>query len=188
MAYREALEDLSRRPITSDIVGRQSAAVQSLTDARKLAYTYREKDRANWQSWHQSGQWELAVAAYNPESLNTSLQFFQEASKRAPSELGLLTQVALVAWIANDLDLAKQIWSQAADLQQRITHVDRKLFGASLYWPASVGPKSTRLPPSIWQKIRDGASISSSSRAGWVRAEPVFDFLRTQLDKSDSRK
>jgi len=188
LAYREALEVIARRPITNDLVGKESAQDQSLRMARGLAESYRAKDLANWQVWLQSGQWELAIAAYDSESLTTSLKYFQEASRRAPSELGLLTQVALVAWIADDKELAKQAWNQASELQQRITHVDRKLFGASLYWPASVGPKSTRLPPSVWQKARDAASIQSSSRPGWVRAEPIFDFLRTQLDEPSPLK
>jgi len=188
LAYREAREVIARRPITKDLVGKESTQDQSLKMARGLAESYRAKDLANWQVWLQSGQWELAIAAYDSESLTTSLKYFQEASRRAPSELGLLTQVALVAWIVDDKELAKQAWNQASQLQQRITHVDRKLFGASLYWPASVGPKSTRLSPSVWQKARDAASIQSSSRPGWVRAEPIFDFLRTQLEETSPQK
>jgi hypothetical protein len=181
LAYREALAVIARRPITNDLVGKESTQNQSVRTARDLAQSYRAKDLANWQVWLQSGQWELAIAAYEPEALATSLKHFQEASRLAPSELGILTQVALVAWIADDKKLANEAWRQAADLQQRITHVDRKLFGASLFWPATVGPKSTRLAPTVWQKAREAASIDSSSRPGWVRAEPVFEFLRTQL-------
>ncbi len=181
LAYREALAVIARRPITNDLVGKESSQYQSLRTARDLAQNYRAKDLANWQVWLQSGQWELAIAAYDLEGLATSLKHFQEASRLAPSELGILTQVALVAWIADDKKLAIEAWSQAADLQQRITHVDRKLFGASLYWPPTVGPKSTRLAPAVWQKAREAANIDSSSRPGWVRAEPVFEFLRIQL-------
>lgn len=181
LAYREALTALARRPITNDLAGKESSQYQTLRTARDLAQNYRAKDLANWQVWLQSGQWELAIAAYEPEALATSLKHFQEASRLAPSELGILTQVALVAWIADDKKLATDAWSQAADLQQRITHVDRKLFGASLFWPPNVGPKSTRLAPAVWQKAREAASIESNSRPGWVRAEPVFEFLRIQL-------
>jgi O-antigen ligase len=181
LAYREALEVIARRQITNDLISKESTQYQTIRTARDLAQSYRAKDLANWQVWLQSGQWELALAAYESESLSTSLTNFQEASRLAPSELGILTQVALVAWIADDKKLAIEAWEQAAALQERITHVDRKLFGASLYWPPSVGPKSTRLAPAVWQKARDAANIDSSSRPGWVRAEPVFEFLRTQL-------
>jgi len=181
-AYREAREVLSRQRFNiGSVVDQSSFGLQDLKRARGLALEFRVKDLADWQVWVQSGYWELEIAAYNPDSLSAALKYFKEGSQRTPSDLGLLVQVALVAWIADEKAVANDAWQQAALLEQQITHLDRKLQGARIYWPASIGPNSTRLTPAVWQKVRDAASVGASDRPSWVRAEPIFEFLRTQL-------
>ena len=181
-AYRETREVLSRQRFNSVLsVDQSNFGSPDLKRVRGFALEFRAKDLADWQVWVQSGYWELEVAAYIPDSLSAALKYFQEASLRSPSDLGLLVQLALVAWIADEKVVAKDAWQQAALLEQQITHLDRKLQGARIYWPASIGPKSTRLSPKVWQKVREAASVGASKQPSWVRAEPIFEFLRTQL-------
>lgn len=182
-AYNEAREILSRQRFENGVLDQASLGYQALTNARELATQFRAKNSADWQVWLQSGIWELDVSGVSPGSLPVALTHLREASKRSPSDLGLLVQVCLIAWIAEESVLAKGIWEQVDRLQQRITHVDRKLIAARIYWPVSVGPKSTRLPSTVWQQAREAAGDAISLRPGWVGAEPVFEFLRTQLFK-----
>ncbi len=143
---------------------------------RVSAEAYLASDRANWETWAQLGHWELAISPARKESLTRAMEYYCEACRRAPGEVGLLTQAALAAWLAEDIQKQQEYLSRAEAIETNVTHLDRKLAKAILYWPASVGPTSTRVAPAVWQSARESTDLQRD----WVRAEPVFRFLRSQ--------
>jgi hypothetical protein len=147
---------------------------------QETAQAYLASDRANWETWVQLGHWELAISPSNQESLGRALKYYREGTQRAPGDIGLLVQAALAAWLIGDSAAQQEFLLRAEKIDSEVEHLDRKLARAVLYWPASVGPPSTRVAPSIWQVARETRDLPLD----WVRAEPVFRFLRNQVTQN----
>ena len=171
------LAEIRLRQVDRELTKNRNGLAPSMELFQESARSYLAADRASWETWAQLGHWEFMISPLRKESLNRALEYFIEASRRAPGDVGLLTQVALAAWLAEDVQTAKTYLAQAELIDTNVTHLDRKLAKSTLYWPANVGPPSTRIAPTVWQSARESKDLSQ----GWVRSEPVFRFLRTQL-------
>lgn len=174
LAYNELAKNLRA------VRRRSELSSTELTEARQLLQEYIDKDRINWEAWAQAGYWEMSIAANEHSALELARDHFLNAAERYPSDIGCLTQLALVYWLLEDQASMVEYWKKADFVQNNNPHIDRKLVGASVYWPGDLGPASTRMLPKVWQNARKTEEMP----AGWVRAEPVFDFLRTQLESS----
>ncbi len=182
LGYR-MLADLQLAQVERELMANGSSSAPSVDRFRETSQKYLASDRASSETWSQIGHWELSISLGRKESLNQVLEYYREASRRAPGDVGLLTQVALAAWLAEDMKTAQEYVEKAAKIDTNVTHPDRKLSRAMLYWPANVGPPSTRVAPLIWQSARESTDLAR----GWVRAEPVYRLLRSQLDSAISR-
>ena len=182
MGYR-ILADLQLAQVERELTTNANGGAPSIDRFRETAKKYLASNRANSETWSQLGHWELAISLGRKESLNRALEYYREASQQAPGDVGLLTQVALAAWLAEDMETVRVYLEKAVKIDTNVTHPDRKLARAMLYWPANVGPPSTRVAPMTWQSARESTDLAR----GWVRAEPVSRLLRSQLDSARTR-
>jgi O-Antigen ligase len=176
------LADVRLGQVARDSMNRTSNVATSLSKYQETAREYLARDRGNWETWVQLGHWELAISPSNPEHVGKALEYYREGSKRAPGDIGLLVQAAMAAWLKGDSAAQQEFLLRAEKIDANVEHLDRKLAKAIVYWPASVGPPSTRVAPSLWQGARDTRDLPLD----WVRAEPVFRFLRSQKTQNSS--
>jgi O-antigen ligase len=138
-------------------------------------------DTASEGAWTQAGQWEIRLSGNRPAGLKKALGYFQNASKRDPGDTGLLTQVALLAWLCEDTKTTGEYLRQAEGIDSQTPHRDKKLDARTVYLPPTIVPSSNRVQPSVWQKVRQTEGLS----AEWVRANEVISFLRSQVGNSN---
>ncbi len=137
-------------------------------------------DNSSEGAWAQAGQWEMRISGNQPTGLKKALSYFQNASKRDPGDSGLLTQVALLAWLSEDTKTADDYLIKAEWIDSQTPHLDKKLEATSVYLPPSIAPSATRAQPSLWQQMRRTSPPSTE----WVRAKEVYEFLRGQMAKT----
>ncbi|MDZ4848742.1 MAG: O-antigen ligase family protein [Pirellulaceae bacterium] len=178
------LTDVRMAQAERDLSTHRNSSSLSLDRYRESAQGYLASDRSNWETWAQLGHWELSLSPVRKDSLNRALDFYREASQRTPGDTGLLVQVALVAWLNEDLPLAKKFLEQAQAIDSNIAHADRKIDRAMLYCPPGVGPSSARVNPTLWLSARNSADLPQ----GWVRCEPLYHFLRSQISSLSTTK
>jgi O-antigen ligase len=139
-------------------------------------------DSAEKGAWFQAGQWELRLSGNRTPGLKRTLSYFREASRRDPGDVGLLTQVALLAWLCEETATTQDFLMQVESIDVATPHNDKKLEAATVFWPPSIGPSSTRVKPQVWQQARQTEGLPF----GWVRAREVSAFLRSQIGNAVS--
>ncbi len=177
------LADVRLGQVLREAMSGGTGTVALMDKFQESAQAYFGSDRVNWETCAQLGHWELVLSPFHKESLNRALDYYREATRRAPGDVGLLAQAALAAWLLGDGSAEQEFLSRAEHIDSKVTHLDRKLAKAILYWPENVGPPSTRVAPGIWKSARETNGLP----VGWVRAEPVVRFLRSQLTQNPER-
>jgi hypothetical protein len=164
--------------IPSPAAGNANVRQGELARFRQAMEGFLTSDRAHHLAWAQAGTWELGLSYNEPASLRLAMDAYEEAARRAPGDIGLLTQVALLAWLLEDQSKLRDYLRRVDWIETNSIHQDRRLGAAIIYWPAFVGPASTRLLPEEWMEVRQTQDLP----AGWVRAAPVARFLNLQVD------
>jgi O-antigen ligase len=164
--------------IPSPAAGNADVRQGELSRFRQAMEGFLDSDRAHHLAWAQAGTWELGLSYNEPNSLHLAMHAYEEAARRAPGDIGLLTQVALIAWLLEDQAKLRDYLQRVDWIDTNTVHQDRRLGAAIIYWPTSVGPSSTRMLPEAWRDVRQTQDLP----AGWVRAEPVARFLHLQVD------
>jgi O-Antigen ligase len=176
-AYRAALVGLSFMEIFQRVrEGRLEGS--SLKNCEKSVEDLLLADPHSWRANFEIGRQSLGLSRDVPKMAEMARLHFLQAAKLSPQDASCQLQAALACWLTGEDAVAKEKLEIAAEIDQETPHRDQKLVSLLIWWPDNVGPRSQLKNGVEWKSIGRDSALSP----GWVRAEPVANLLRNELD------
>jgi hypothetical protein len=176
-AYRAGLVGLLFVELGQNTRQRRATSVE-IEELEKAADELVASDPHSWRVHFEIGRQASLHAGRVPELGEMALRHFRQAAELSPQDASQQLQVALVGWLMGDRKLASERLERAFKIDKDTPHRDQKIQGLLVWWPSDFAPRSVGDSELEWKSVGRDKSIGD----GWVRAEPLADFLRTQLD------
>ena len=145
-----------------------------------ICQRYLAANRQDWEAFTQVGHWRFELTRLDPSELSQALTYYARAAELYPSDVEVLMQAALVAYLLDDRATSEGWLTKAEWIDKNSPHLDRHLAAGLVYWPS---PGSSKIGDSAAAMgLQKSELVSSPRGAGWIEAEPLARALRKQLD------
>lgn len=170
--YRAAYESHRRSP-------RSNAAAQDHEEWLAAQNELRDRNPHDWQYFQRFGRQQWALMS-NIEEANLVVSHYRQAIDLYPSEVGMRVELAAILFQLGKDDDSRIQLKRAFELDEATPHFNRKLGAVmvQIHFPGVLSDSNGRIQ--LFRK-KLGQGSQTQGTEDWYRAEPVAQYLRSQL-------